>query len=164
MHILKSGHTVQQCPLFYLAPRNSQPNLQLQASNQWQFRPSALRQPPTKVVTTDNSKDSSWLLDSGASHYVTTDQSNLLTHAPYSGDDDVVIGDGTCVSNSHTSSLTLYTLSLTFTLHNVLFVPSMHKNLISISQFCKSNDESIEFFTCSSFVEDLHTGAILVRD
>ena len=35
-----------------------------------------------------------WLLDSGASHHVTSDLSNLYLHSPYQGSDDVMIGHG----------------------------------------------------------------------
>ncbi|KAL5544985.1 hypothetical protein UlMin_008769 [Ulmus minor] len=37
----------------------------------------------------------SWLVDSGVSHQVTMDLSNLSLHEPYEGPDNIVIGDGT---------------------------------------------------------------------
>ncbi|KAK9211993.1 hypothetical protein WN943_001372 [Citrus x changshan-huyou] len=44
---------------------------------------------------------SNWLLDSGASHDVTSDISNLSLHQPYEGPDDIVIGDGTGLNITH---------------------------------------------------------------
>ena len=39
----------------------------------------------------------------------------------------------------------------------------MHQNLISVSQFCKTNQTSIEFFPSSFCVKDPTTGTILMR-
>nr|GLL33824.1 uncharacterized protein LOC109154184 [Ipomoea trifida] len=44
----------------------------------------------------------SWLLDSGASHHVTIDLSNLALHTPYDGTDEVMIGNGSGLPISHT--------------------------------------------------------------
>lgn len=35
-----------------------------------------------------------WLLDSGATHHMTSDLANLSLHQPYQGEDAVLIGDG----------------------------------------------------------------------
>ncbi|KAL6327959.1 hypothetical protein AAG906_031303 [Vitis piasezkii] len=53
---------------------------------------------PRDVPHFNTSPNPSWLLDSGASHPVTTDLNNLSRHSHYNGIDDVMIGDGT-VSN-----------------------------------------------------------------
>ena len=42
-----------------------------------------------------------------------------------------------------------------FTLTNVLCVPSIHQNLISVSKFCCSKNTSIEFFPSYTVVKDL---------
>ncbi|KAL8146584.1 hypothetical protein AgCh_004348 [Apium graveolens] len=41
---------------------------------------------------------STWLLDSGASHHITTDLNNLALHTPYDGTEELIIGDGTAQS------------------------------------------------------------------
>ena len=92
---------------------------------------------------------SNWLLDSGASHDVTSDISNLSLHQPYEGPDDIVIGDGTGLNITHVGKSTLSTLSHSFSLLNVLCVPSMKKNLISVSQFCKTNNAFIKLYPSS---------------
>lgn len=51
--------------------------------------------PKTHFATISFAFSPSWLIDSGASHHVTTDMNNLSLHAPYSGSDDIMIGDDT---------------------------------------------------------------------
>jgi len=74
-----------------------------------------------------------------------------------------MIDDGTCLSISHTSSVSIPTTTTTFTLDNVLYVLTMKKNLISISQFCAINDASVELFSSSFYVKDLRTGVIFLK-
>ena len=74
-----------------------------------------------------------------------------------------MIGDGSGLPITHTGSTSLNTPYHSFTLSNVLYVPTMKRNLISISQFCKSNNTSIEFLPSSFHVKDLSTGAILLK-
>ncbi|KAJ0020390.1 hypothetical protein Pint_31434 [Pistacia integerrima] len=50
-----------------------------------------------------------WLLDSGASHHVTSDLSNLSIHAPYVDSDVIMIGDGTSLPIMHIGSTSLRT-------------------------------------------------------
>lgn len=40
-----------------------------------------------------------WVVDSGASHHVTTDLATFSLHEPYSGSESVFIGNGTCLYN-----------------------------------------------------------------
>ena len=76
-----------------------------------------------------------WVVDSVASHHVTGDFKNLITVSPYQGSDSVLVGNGIGLSISHTGSLSLSSPHTKLSLHDVLYVPSMNKNLISVSQF-----------------------------
>ncbi|KAL6319832.1 hypothetical protein AAG906_036898 [Vitis piasezkii] len=93
----------------------------------------------------------------GASHHVTTDLHNLALHSPFDGTDEIMIDDGSGLPYL-TGSTSLTTPSHSFT-PNVLCVPTMKRNLISISQFCKSNNTSIEFlpssFHSTQYIVDL---------
>ena len=73
-----------------------------------------------------------------------------------------MIGDGSALPITHTSFITIPTSSRTFTLQNILCVPSMQKNLISIYQFCTNNHVSVEFSPFAFQVKDLNTRAILL--
>ncbi|RVW14812.1 Retrovirus-related Pol polyprotein from transposon RE1 [Vitis vinifera] len=154
------GHVVSRCPLF----RQQFPQVQppSRPGNSSQSRPPAPWQAQANVTTTIP-PNTTWLLDSGASHHVTTDLHNLALHSPFDGTDEIMIGDDSGLPISHTGSTSLTTPSHSFTLSNVLCVPTMKRNLISISQFCKSNNTSIEFLPSSFHVKDLHTGAILLQ-
>ena len=87
-----------------------------------------------------------WILDSGATHHLTTDLNNLALHQPYNGGEEVIIADGSGLPISHTGSSILPTPSLSLTLNNILYVPNLHKNLISVYRLCNSNKVSVEFF------------------
>ena len=104
-----------------------------------------------------------WLLDSDASHHVTTDLQNLSLHSPYSESNDVMIGDDTGLPITHIGSSHLSSPTSSFTLFNVLCVPTMKRNLISVYQFCVTNNVYVEFLPSLFFVKDLQTRAILFQ-
>ena len=110
-----------------------------------------------------SSTNLSWLLDNGASHYVTFDLHNLSLHTPNNGFDNIMIGNGLGLPITHTDSTSLTTSTNTFHLNNVLCVPHMKKNLISISQFYNLNNVSIEFLPSTFLVKDLCMRIILLK-
>lgn len=155
------GHVVPQCTLFRQQfPHASPPSRAVSSP--------PLRAPPpwqaqAHVATSNSPSHDPWLLDSGATHHITTDLQNLSFHNPYTGPDEIMIGDGSGIPITHTGSTSLPTSSHSFTLSNVLCAPTMKRNLISISQFCKSNNASIEFLPSSFFVKDLQSKAMLFQ-
>ncbi|KAJ9557506.1 hypothetical protein OSB04_012120 [Centaurea solstitialis] len=120
--------------------------------------------PPQANVATASAPTGStpWLLDSGASHHVAHDLSNLSLHQPYDGTEEVVIGDGTGLPITHTGSTLITTLLRSLRLSNVLCVPNMQRNIISIYKLCLDNNISIEFSSDYFFFKDRLTGAILL--
>lgn len=103
---------------------------------------------------------STWLLDSGASHHMTSDLSNLALHSPYTGGDDVLLGDGSGLQITHTGSLSTPSFTRPFFLDNVLYVPSLDKNLLSVFQLCYTNGVSVTFTPTYFQVRDLNTGVL----
>lgn len=74
------------------------------------------------------------------------DLSNLSLHSSYLDIDGVQIGDGADLKITHQSSSLLSSNSTSFTLSNVLCVPDMIHNILSVSKFCTSNNVSVEFY------------------
>nr|GMD08012.1 Retrovirus-related Pol polyprotein from transposon RE1 [Ipomoea batatas] len=147
------GHVLFHCSIF----RGQYPNVQ--------FPPRPTRKQDVKPhahVAATSSVAPSWLLDSGASHHVTTDLSNLPLHTPYDGTDEVMIGNGSGLPISHTGFISLPSTSKPFSLSNVLCVPTMCRNVISISQFCRDNNSLIEFSPTTFCVKDIQTGKPLL--
>ena len=94
---------------------------------------------------------------------MTSDLQNLSMHSDYVGNEDVIVGNGNEIPISHIGSSVLDSSTYSFNLDNILCVPLLKKNLISVSQFCKQNHASIEFFPNYFLVKDLNTGASLAR-
>ena len=103
------------------------------------------------------------MMDSGASHHVTNDLHNLSLYSDYRGPDEILVGDGSSLHISHIGSTKLITSQKPLALSNVLHVPNMQRNLISVSKLCQTNHTSVEFFPNHFLVKDLATGAPLVK-
>ncbi|XP_010495807.1 PREDICTED: uncharacterized protein LOC104772950 [Camelina sativa] len=122
-------------------------------------------QPRENVAFTAPSSPDSWLMDSGSTHHMTSDLSNLALHQPYNGSDGILIGDGTGLPITHTGSLTLTlpSSSRNLTLNRVLCVPNIKKNLISVYRLCNANQVSVHFYPAHFQVKDLSSGVLLLE-
>ncbi|KAL0790712.1 hypothetical protein Bca101_006958 [Brassica carinata] len=90
--IVKGNGSASQWPSSHSAPQQWQQQQQTPQSHQsWQPR-------ANPALMSDSS---TWLLDSGASHHMTSDLANLSMHTPYHGGDDVLLGDGSALQISH---------------------------------------------------------------
>ena len=86
------------------------------------------------------------------------------TYTPYNGSDDIMIVDGSSLPISHTGSISFTTTSQhDFQLNNAFCVPAMKKNLISVKQFCVTNNVSIESLPHFFLVKDFRTRAALPK-
>lgn len=85
--------------------------------------------------------DSEWYVDSSATTHITTDLSNLQVQNDYTGTDNVTVGNGSSLPISYVgqASIPSCSSSQSLLLNNILYVPSITKNLLSISQFTKDN-------------------------
>ncbi|KAH0773189.1 hypothetical protein KY290_010326 [Solanum tuberosum] len=103
-----------------------------------------------------------WYPDSGASAHMTNNPSTLTSHTPYSGSSQVMVGDGTLLSINSTGSSILPTTSKPLVLKNVLYVPSLAKNLLSIQRLCADNNCFIQFTDSDFFVKDKKNNTTLL--
>ena len=95
---------------------------------------------------------------------MTTDLATLALHESYIASDSVLIGDGTGLSISNNGSFTLTSLPTPLLFTNVLHVPAMSKNLISVFAFCANNPIDVLFFYSFFQVQDCHMGVTLVYE
>jgi hypothetical protein len=78
--------------------------------------------------------------------------------SPYSS---ITIGDGSTIPVTCTGHSTIPNSN--FLLHNILIVPSLIKNLISVHQFTHDNQVILAFDPFGLFVKDLKTEEVLAR-
>lgn len=92
--------------------------------------------------------DPSWYPDSNATNHITDDVNNLVQKAPYTGPDQIHIGYGTGLAIDHigSSSFSSQFNSKTLLLNQLLHIPSITKNLLSVSKFFSDNGVYFEFF------------------
>lgn len=91
--------------------------------------------------------DSSWYVDSGATNHITNDMNNMQLSAPYTGSEQVAVGNSNQlpIQSIGKSFFPSFQPSTSLLLHNILYVPQITKNLISISQFTKDNKVMLNF-------------------
>ena len=146
------GHSAQRCS-----------QLQHSGSVHGNNYGSAPWQPRAHLAAAPSYNANNWILDSGATHHLTTDLNNLSLHQPYNGGEEVTIADGSGLAISHTGSALLPTPSQSLTLRDVLYVPNLQNNLVSVYRLCNANQVSVEFFPAHFQVKDLSTGARLLQ-
>ncbi|CAA7058393.1 unnamed protein product [Microthlaspi erraticum] len=149
------GHSARRCPQF---PQN-----QSGPSNAILPTPTRPWQPQAHVATASAHPSHAWLMDTGATHHMTSDLHNMSHQQPYTGNDAVLIGDGSGLSISHTGSISLPSSSRSLLLNHVLCVPHIRKNLISVYRLCNANKVSVEFFPAHFQVKDLNSGIPLLQ-
>ena len=117
------------------------------------------------LAASTNHVDDSWYLDTGATHHLTHDLGNLMIKNEYNGGDRVHEGDGTALTISHVGHLSFYSknTNIHFTLQNLLYVPDITKNLISVSQFAKENGVFFEFHSNKCVVKCQETQQVLLK-
>lgn len=81
-----------------------------------------------------HSNPCSWIIDSGATDHMTGSPSLFSAYKPCAGNQKIKIADGSLSAIAGKGSIIL---SSTLTLHNVLHVPNLSCNLLSISKLTR---------------------------
>lgn len=102
-----------------------------------------------------------WYIDSAATNHITNDLANLQLYQPYQGSDQVTVGNGQTVLIQHIGKGLLPTPQYSFSLNNLLHVPNISSNLLSVHQLTKDNNCSVTFDSNSFVVQDKHTNKVL---
>lgn len=114
------------------------------------------------MATPDSPLDTSSYMDSGATNNVTHDLGNLNIGAEYHGSNNLHMDNGAGLSLSHVGCSYFPTISSTqsktLLSKNLLHVPNITKNLISVSQFSKDNFIYFEFHLLSVLLRTMPRG------
>jgi gag-polypeptide of LTR copia-type len=122
--------------------------------------PSPVSQPPQALLAEPSgSPTTAWFLNSGATTHVTSYLNNISSSSQYTGTKEVHIGNGSGLSISHIGSSCIGNIKL----YNMLHVPDITKNPLSISQLTKDNNIIMEFTSSSCFVKDQATNQVLLH-
>uniref|UniRef100_A0A2N9FA52 Uncharacterized protein n=1 Tax=Fagus sylvatica TaxID=28930 RepID=A0A2N9FA52_FAGSY len=105
--------------------------------------------------------DSHWYTDTGATSHMTSTAGNLHSSSPYYGHDYVVVGNGTRLPISHVGNTILSSQHGDLNLHDVLVVPRLQKNLISVGKLTKDNSCVFECCDSKFKIKDKFTGRIM---
>ncbi|KAF7802369.1 histone deacetylase [Senna tora] len=160
----KTGHIASQCYNRY--DSNYQLSQQQYSQNFTQARQRSSGNMSAMVATPDAITDAAWFPDSGATNHVTSDASNLMYGVEYSGAEQLHMGNGKglLISNIGQSLVkSSFQPSLNLVLNNLLHVPSITKNLASVSKFAKDNSVFFEFHFDACYVKSQATKATLLK-
>ena len=78
----------------------------------------------------------------------------MNAHTPFVGLDKVVIGNGSCLNISNIGYSTILSVSQSLNLKNILHVPQLITNMISVNRLCTDNNVTMEFFTNGFVMKD----------
>ncbi|KAL5699696.1 hypothetical protein ACHQM5_030565 [Ranunculus cassubicifolius] len=108
-----------------------------------------------------DSQDSAWFPDTGASAHMTADSGKLSSITPYYGSDKILVGDGNALDITHTGSTSLNVGDQHLNLNNVLVVPQIKKNLLSVSQLTAEHPLIFIFSKDGFLVKNRDTGTVM---
>jgi hypothetical protein len=122
-------------------------------------------QPPQAYLSApSHGPDLTWYPDSGATHHVTSDMKNLnLKSEEFHGPDQIRIGNGKGLSIHHIGHTRLFSPTLHFDLLNVLHVPQISKNLLSVHKFTSDTNTFFEFHPNYFLLKDRRSKKLLLH-
>jgi len=104
-------------------------------------------------------QDYDWYFDSGASNHVTHQTEKFKDIAEHHGKNSLIVGSGEKLQIVATGSTKLNSLNL----HDVLYVPNITKNLLSVSKLTVDNNILVEFDASCCFMKDKITGKTILK-
>lgn len=80
------------------------------------------------IAARNNMSNSWWMIDSGASRYMTNDPQILMSASDFTGTDEIIIGGSNVIPISNIGNITLSNSNFnSFVLNNVLCAPHVRK-------------------------------------
>ncbi|CAL2227963.1 unnamed protein product [Prunus armeniaca] len=146
---LQFGHTTPNCP--------HRTNFSYQG-----IPPSLALTALTATASGSFSDPNIWLIDSGATNHMTSDLQLLSNITPSTSTDNVTISNGTGLRTANVGSSSLVSGHQVFHLLEVLHVPNLATNLLSVHRFCLDNHCQILYNALWFQIQDLQ-GRILYQ-
>ena len=128
--------------------------------------PSTIRNRPSANFANSRAQSSTasanWHSDTGTNSHVTPDLAAMDNPEAYYGDDALHVGNGKGLPILHIGSSKVYSPQKTFSLNNILHVPEITNNLLSVQKICHGNDVFFEFHASYFVVKDESTHTTLL--
>ncbi|PKU60283.1 Retrovirus-related Pol polyprotein from transposon TNT 1-94 [Dendrobium catenatum] len=120
--------------------------------------------PPNSALytSTASSPQQDWFLDSGASSHLTSDSSHFQSTHPYTGTNQVIIGNGQSLPIHSTGKGILPTPQGTIRLSLLHLVPNLSFNLLSVHRLTTDNNCAITFSSNGYTIKDRTTHRTLL--
>ena len=115
----------------------------------------------TSSCSISGNEASDWYLDTGASAHMTSAYSNLDQSTSYTGNDCVIVGNGASLPITHTGKISH---SPDLKLLDVLDVPHITKNLLSISKLTNDFPFSVTFIDNFFTIQNRQTRRVVATD
>lgn len=107
--------------------------------------------------------EQTWFADTRATNHITNDMNNLSIQSEYQGTDKVAISNGQGLQILISGSSMVRTPSTVFQLNNILHVPDIATNLLSVHQFSKDNNCVFVFYASGFRIQDRKSGKTLLQ-
>ena len=140
----KRGHTTLNCWHHY--NQLYQPDIPVQAL--------------AAMTITDINNDA-WHPDTGASSHMTADAGKLFNLTKYDGHDKIMVGNGSTLDITHIGSAAINTGDKSLFLDNILVVPEIKKNLLSVGQLTTENPYTCKFSSDKFVIKDRRTKHVI---
>ena len=156
----KPGHSVLKCYHRFDISFQGPPPDESPPSNNPQSPQAYMSDAHSGETTT-----SDWFLDSGATNHLANNMQQLRDPVDYKGKAKVTVGNGHSIPIQSLGYQLLNTLlpDKSLLLKDVLHVPNITKNLLSISQFTKDNNVILEFDSQQCVIKDKRTRLVLLQ-
>lgn len=106
------------------------------------------------ALALNDTKDQSFIVDSGATSHMINDAGNLSYVKTYHGNDVIYVGDGNNIPITHTGDVNVVTSNGNLKLKDVLVVPDLKKNLLSVGKFVSDNQCIFELTSAGFVIKD----------
>jgi hypothetical protein len=136
------------------------PSPQAHYAYQQAYHPTQLAQ---AFQTMTLNPDQNWYMDTGATHHMSHTSGNLSDYFNNDRSNHIVVGNGTTLPIHGTGNIHLKPPNPPLKINNILFSPTLIKNLLSVRRLTTDNDVTIEFDKFGFSVKDYQTRTLIHR-